>query len=66
MKEKAALGSQLKLYKTASVPTAIYGSETWNVRKYHETRIQTAEAQFHRGVPCYMRTDQHRNTDTKN
>jgi len=32
MKGKARLESQMKLYETAAVPTAIYESETWIVR----------------------------------
>jgi len=41
MKGIAKLQSQLKLCNIMVVPTAIYGSQTWIIRKNHETRIET-------------------------
>jgi hypothetical protein len=43
MKSKLSLELQLKLNKTAKVLIATYGSETWIVRRNHETRMKTAE-----------------------
>jgi len=39
-----------------TVPRALYGNETWIVRK-HETRIQTAEMERLHSVAGYERTD---------
>jgi hypothetical protein len=58
MKRKARLESQLKLNKIMAVSVAIYGSETYIVRKNCETRIQTAEMKFLSGVARYLHTEQ--------
>jgi len=47
------------------VQTAIYGSETWILRKNHEPRIQTAEVKFLRGIPGYLRIDHQRSTEIR-
>jgi hypothetical protein len=65
LKGKARLESQL-IYKIMAVPTtATHGSETWNVKKIHETRIQPAEVNLLRTVAGYTNTDHQCNTEIK-
>jgi len=48
-----------------AVLTAIYGSETWIVRKNNGTRLQTAEMKFLCGVARYMYTDHQHKTEIR-
>jgi hypothetical protein len=48
-----------------TVPTAIYGSETWIVRKNNETGIQAEEIRFLHGVARYTSTDHQHNKEIR-
>jgi hypothetical protein len=36
----------MKLHNATAVPTTMYGSETWMVKRNHEPGMQTAEMKF--------------------
>jgi len=55
----------MKLRKILVILTATDRSETWIVRKNHETRVQTVEMKFLRGVARYTYTDHQRNTEMR-
>jgi hypothetical protein len=40
-----------------TIQTAMYESDIWNVRKSHETRLQTADMKILRGLVEYTDTD---------
>ena len=64
---KASKQTMIKFYKTMSIPSLMYGSETWTVTKYKERKITSAEMRFLRKVQGvtlldYQRSDAIRNS----
>lgn len=53
--------TQLKFYKTMALPTLLYGSENWVLRRADESSIQSAEMKFLRAVKGCTRRDHIRN-----
>ena len=53
----------MKFYKTVSVPTFLYSSETWTLGKRDVQRIQAAEMKFLRGAQGCSLLDRRRNED---
>jgi hypothetical protein len=46
LKDKSRNKTQIRFYKTLTVPTFLYGSETWVLRKRDESKTQSAEMAF--------------------
>jgi hypothetical protein len=55
----------MKLQNATAVPTAMYGSETWTVKRNYETGMQTAEMKFLEYQPTMHSGVQHRNKDIR-
>lgn len=65
-KNKSNQNTAIKFYKTISIPTITYGSETWTITKENQRRLQSAEMKFLRAIGGYTRMDRKRNTDIRN
>jgi hypothetical protein len=55
----------MKFYKTMTVPTLSYGSESWVIWKKDKDKIQAAEMRFLRRVKGCTRADRIRNVDIR-
>ncbi|XP_067138864.1 uncharacterized protein [Centruroides vittatus] len=55
--------SRLKLYKTLAIPTLLYGSKIWVLKKKDIKRLQAAEMRFMRRTAGYTLLDHRRNED---
>jgi hypothetical protein len=65
LKGKTRMDTQLKLYKTTTVPVLMYGREAWTIKKKDISRIQSAEMKFLRSVKGCTRIDHIRNGEIK-
>jgi hypothetical protein len=55
--------TRLKVYNTLAVPTLIYGSEIWTLRKQDKTRLITSEIKFLRKTAGYILMDHKQNEE---
>jgi hypothetical protein len=55
--------TRLKVYNTLAVPTLIYGSEIWTLRKQDKTRLTTSEMKFLRKTTGYTLMDHKKNEE---
>jgi hypothetical protein len=53
----------LKVYNTLAVPTLIYGSEIWTLRKQGKTRLTTSEMKFLRKTAGCILVDHKQNRE---
>jgi hypothetical protein len=53
--------TQLKFYKTMAIPSLLYGSEGWILRRQDESSIESAEIKFLEAVKGCKRLDHIRN-----
>lgn len=65
LKSKARKDTLLKFYKVMSVPSLLYGSETWVMKKRDASRLQTNEMKFLRSVAGYRKIEHKRNEEIR-
>ncbi|KAJ4426453.1 hypothetical protein ANN_27267 [Periplaneta americana] len=65
LKSKARKDTLLKFYKVISVPSLLYGSETWVMKKKDASRLQTNEMKFLRSVAGYRKIEHKRNEEIR-
>jgi hypothetical protein len=53
----------LKVHNTLAVPTLIYGSEIWTLRKQDKTRLITSEMKFLKETAGYTLMDHKQNEE---
>jgi hypothetical protein len=57
--------TQIKFYQVMAVPTLLYGSECWTMRKRDMHKLQAAEMRSLRSVKGCTRLDKIRNEDIR-
>jgi hypothetical protein len=61
LKEKTRKDTQIKFCQVMAVPTLLYGSECWTMRKRDTQKLQAAEMRLLRSVKGCARLDKIRN-----
>jgi hypothetical protein len=62
---KSRNGIHIRFYKILAFPTLLYGSETWDLRKKDETRIQSVKMAFLRTDKGCIKSSKIKNDDIR-
>jgi hypothetical protein len=63
IKQKAK--EQQKFYKYLAGPILVYGSESWSMRKKHESKVESTEMKLFRSAKGYTRPERRPDQETR-